>query len=256
MIVRCDAHGGTAANLHALQTANHHGVSRLQSHWAVQRLRREIRTLAPQTFEPSDTNSARVEFGDMPQWTFHGRGQLQVPTRAIVFRETRADHTEFWWVLLTDLREESAHELWTLYHQRGGTIEEYNDPSERAFHLRQLRTSHLPGLCVLQALVGLCWNLIHWETADLQLPEPSSKPPEPSALPAEQFPLDPATRPRRSASSYDLQHLLERASHCGLLLKRQPQTPREAAAAIHTNVSHARLNSLKRATQMQLPLSS
>lgn len=185
----------------------------------------------------------------MPQWTFHGRGKLPVQTRAIVFRETRADHTEFWWVLLTDLREESTHELWTLYHQRGGTIEEYNDQSERAFHLRQLRTSHLPGLCVLQALVGLCWNLIRWEIADLQLPE--SSPPH-----SEQFTSDTRTCDSRTVPSHDLQHLLERASRCGLFLRRQAQTPLEATDTIHTQESSAWLNWLKRATQIQWLLSS
>ena len=53
-----------------------------------------------------------------------------------------------------------------LSHQHGDTIDEVYVQSERAFHLRQLRPSQLPGLCVMQTLIGLCSNLIHWETAD------------------------------------------------------------------------------------------
>lgn len=34
-------------------------------------------------------------------------------------REARADHSDFWWVLLTDPREESTRDLGTLFHQRG-----------------------------------------------------------------------------------------------------------------------------------------
>ena len=255
VIVRTDAHGGTAANLHVLQTSKYHYVSRLQSHWAVQRLRREIAARALQTFDAGHSNSSRAEFWDMPQWTFRGRGKLQVITRAIVFRETRADGTEFWWVLLTDLSDPSANDLWTLYHQRGGTIEEYNDQSERAFHLRQLRTSHLPGLCVMQVLVGWCWNLIQWETADLQLPDQKPTRAEPPPNNPEPPSLDTNLRPLKTVA-HDLQHLLERASHCGLILSRHPETPLEVTDAIHTRESTTWLNWLKRAAQIQLLLSS
>jgi hypothetical protein len=257
VIVRTDSHGGTAANLQALQTAKYHYLSRMQSYWAVKRLRREVSTRPLQTFAQTSSTAAPVEFWDLPTWTFRGRGKLQVPTRAIVFHETRADQTDFWWVLLTDLSTESAEELWTLYHQRGGTIEEYNDQSERAFHLRQLRTSHLPGLCVMQALVGLCWNLIQWETADLQLPEAldNRSPPAASNEPLITDSTTPANPPRPKPQR-DLQHLLERASHCGLSLSRHPQSSLAVTDTIHTRESRAWLNWLKRAAQIQLLLSS
>lgn len=77
---------------------------------------------------------------------------------------------------------------------RVGTIEESKDQSEHAFYLRQLRTSHLPGLCVLQALVGLCRNLIGWETADGQLPESGRRPTRNSSPPTTRRPIrEPAT---------------------------------------------------------------
>ena len=107
----------------------------------------------------------------------------------------------------------------------------------------------------MQALVGLCWNLIQWETADLQLPDQKPTRAEPPHIIPEPPSLDTTSRPLKAAS-HDLQHLLERASHCGLILSRQPQTPLEVTDAIHTRESTTWLNWLKRAAQIQLLLSS
>jgi hypothetical protein len=60
--------------------------------------------------------------------------------------------------------------LWQRYHERGGTIEEYNDPSERASHLEVMRTGHFDGRNTLEALIGLCWDLTAWSLAELRLP--------------------------------------------------------------------------------------
>ena len=53
------------------------------------------------------------------------------------------------------------------YHEQGGTIEEYHDQSERAYYLEVMRTGNLHGLNVVQALVGLCWNLARWASEPL-----------------------------------------------------------------------------------------
>ena len=107
----------------------------------------------------------------------------------------------------------------------------------------------------MQALVGLCWNLIQWETADLQLPDQKPTRAEPPHIILEIPSLDTTIRPLKTAS-HDLQHLLERASYCGLILSHQPQTPLEVADAIHTRESTTWLNWLKRAAQIQRLLSS
>ena len=73
-------------------------------------------------------------------------------------------------MLLTDLKRGSAPRLWAEYCQRSGTIEEYNDQSERAYHLEVMRTGNFAGLNAVQSLVGLCWNLTRWATEDLALP--------------------------------------------------------------------------------------
>jgi hypothetical protein len=73
-------------------------------------------------------------------------------------------------VLLTDLKREKGRRLWQRYHERGGTIEEYNDPSERASHLEVMRTGHFDGRNALEALIGLCWDLTAWALAELRLP--------------------------------------------------------------------------------------
>jgi hypothetical protein len=209
VILRIDAHGGTAANLLCLHTEGYHYLTRMQSASGVKRMRRELATTPGQTFEACDSKGLvhTVEFWDQAAWTFRGRSGIQVTTRAILLKETLPTGREFWWVLLTDLSEAPA-ELWTCYHQRGGTIEEYNDQSEQAFHLEVIRTGNPAGLCALHALVGVCWNLIRWLTTDLELPPTQSPQADRSRW-----------VPARHIACRDL---MDRASHSGLKLFRTP----------------------------------
>jgi len=209
VVIRLDAHGGTAGNLHAMQTAGYHYLTRMQCYAGVKRLKKKVVGTPGETFEAPDSTGRvhRVEYWDVPAWTFRGRRGHAVTTRAILLHELNPDGQDFWWVLLTDLTEAVA-KLWDEYHQRGGTIEEYNDQSEEAYHLKGIRTGNIHGLGALYALVGLCWNLTAWATEDLELPPKIA----PHADPYRWVP----------ARDMSLAEILERASHCGLILNRQP----------------------------------
>jgi len=245
VICRIDSHGGTAANLRELARCGYHYISRLHSHSAQKRLRREVAGAPGRMFCGTDSTgrSREVECWDVPAWTFQGRDRQPVTTRAVLFREPdrKKPRKDRWWTVVTDLPEQPAEDLWSGYHQRGGTIEELCDQSEAGFHLDILRTSHLAGLNALHALVALCWNLIRWSTEDLQLPPPLT----PTADPARWVP----------ARSLDLRHLLERASHCGLLLIQITiQAPLEAECPNCSPESKAWLHWLNEPIQYRFAL--
>ena len=144
-------------------------------------------------------------------------------------------------MLVTDLTQETPQELWTQYHQRSGTIEEYNDQSERAYHLEVLRTGSYDGLNALHALLALCWNLSVWATEDLELP--------PTEAPH-------AERSRWvKASRLDRSQLLVRAALSGLRLYRTSPTARlEAEDTAFTPESKAWLQWLTQPIQYRLRL--
>ena len=101
-----------------------------------------------------------MQFWVLPRWQLSGKGERnKLYTRVTVYHERRPDGKKEWQVLLTDLKREKGRRLWRHYHERGGTIEEYNDQSERAYHLEVVRTGHFDGLNALHSLIGLCWNL-------------------------------------------------------------------------------------------------
>jgi hypothetical protein len=111
----------------------------------------------------------------------------------------RPDGKHEWLVLLTDLKREKGRRLWQRYHERGGTIEEYNDQSERAYHLEVVRTGHFDGLNALHSLIGLCWNLTQWALEGLRLPPVQA----PSAAPVSWV----------AAVQLDLASVQQRAGH-------------------------------------------
>jgi hypothetical protein len=242
IMIRVDAHGGTLQNLQALQTAGYHYLCRLMPQGAVDRLRRDVCGAPGQVFAARDANGQlhTVECWDRPAWQLTN-GRRVVQTRAVVYREVFPSGHESWRVLLTDLPEPGPEELWTEYHQRGGTIEEYNDQSERAYHLQVLRTGGLSGLSAFHALVALCWNLTEWACENLQLP--------PSPAPG-------ADRERWTAArALDRSQLLWRASHCGLnLFRAGPHAILEVEDTAHTPESCGWRRWLRQLLQQRISL--
>jgi hypothetical protein len=172
VILRLDAHGGTIANIRAMRQHGYHYLCPLLSWAAVRRLREHLRGARGGWFDGTDSEgrSHHVQFWVLRRWQLTGRGRSKLFTRVTVYREPQPDGKHEWLVLLTDLKREKGRRLWQRYHERGGTIEEYNDQSERAYHLEVMRTGNFDGLNALQSLVGLCWNLTEWALASLRLP--------------------------------------------------------------------------------------
>jgi hypothetical protein len=246
VVIRADAHGGTFQNLKALQKQGYSYLCRMMSWSAVKRLKEARDSLPGQTFETADSQGAvhQVECWDAPRWEMSGRNRRDgvVTTRAVLFQEpgSRPDKP-FVFALLTSL-DLTPEELWTLYHQRGGTIEEYNDQSERAFHLAVIRCGSYHGLNALHALVGLCWNLTEWVLEDLQLPDPAPQ--------SDRSQWTPAPRLDRS-------RLLQRAALCGLRLIRRPGSSQlEVADTFRTIESGAWLRWLGKLIQPHLALAA
>jgi hypothetical protein len=243
VVIRTDAHGGTFHNLQQLQAAGYGYLCRMLSHSGIQRMRDTVATSPTQQFVPS--GSRIVEYWDVPEWTISGRRPKQgvVQTRAILYRDRKEGKEDYWTMLLTDMTRETPQELWAQYHQRSGTIEEYNDQSERAYHLEILRTGHYDGLNALHALLALCWNLSVWATEDLELP--------PSEAPH-------AERSRWvRASTLDRSQLLLRAALSGLRLYRaSPSACLEVDDTAFTPESKAWLRWLKQTIQRRLRLAS
>jgi len=210
VMIRTDSHGGTFRNLKRLQAAGYGYLCRLLSRSGIRRMRDTVATTPGGQFVAGD--SRVVEFWDVPVWTISGRRPQQgtVQTRAILFRDRKEGKEDYWTMLVTSSTQETPQELWAQYHQRSGTIEEYNDQSERAYHLEVLRTGSYDGLNALHALLALCWNLSVWATEDLELP--------PTEAPH-------AERSRWvKAWTLDRSQLLQRAALSGLRLYRTSQT--------------------------------
>ena len=243
VMLRTDSHGGTARNLTETKQAGYGYLTRLSSTAAQKKLLAEKCAAPGVTFRGQDSkgNQHYVECWDLPQWTLCGRGKVCVETRAVICREIRADQTEYCMTLLTNDTEAAPLQLWDSYHQRGGTIEEYNNQSEDGFHLEIIRTSNLHGLNALHALVGLCWNLQQWAGEELELP--------PTAAPQ-------AERLRwRPASTFNLRHWMDRASHSGLRLYRvTPRDPLEIEDTATTAESAAWQAWLQQPLQRRLRL--
>ena len=243
VVIRTDSHGGTFCNLQQLQAAGYGYLCRLLSQSGIQRMRDTVAMAPPGQFVPN--GSRVIEFWDAPEWTISGRRRKQgvVQTRAILFRDRKEGKDDYWTVLVTNLTQETPQELWAQYHQRSGTIEEYNDQSERAYHLEVLRTGSYDGLNALHALLALCWNLSVWATEDLELP-----------------PTD-APHAERSrwvkAATLDRSQFLQRAALSGLRLYRTSRTAYlEVEDTAFTPESKAWLRWLTQRIQQRLRLAS
>jgi hypothetical protein len=209
VLLRGDAHFGTATNVWSMHQAGYHYLCPLFNCWSKKRLKGHLRGRRGRWLQLTDSRGQvrRLQCWRVRRWPLRPKGRrVTVRPRATVYCERGPDGEEEWTVLLTDLKRFAAARLWQEYHQRGGTIEEYNDQSERACHLEVMRTGNFAGLVAVQCLVGLCWNLTRWATEELRLP--------------------PAIAPQASAEAWqpaagmDLSRLLERARHSGLRLYR------------------------------------
>lgn len=210
VLVRGDAHLGTIGNLRELRRQHYHYVCPLQSWSAGKRLREYVRGGRGGWFEDTDSTGQirRVQFWVVRRWQLSGKGKgRKLITRATVYRDRSRDAKHEWSVLVSDLKREKGRQLWRRYHGRGGAIEEYNDQSERAYHLEVMRTGNFAGLQVVHGLIGLCWNLTRWATAALRLP-----PLQGPQAPPERW---------QAAAGLDLAAVQQRAAHSGLRLYRE-----------------------------------
>jgi len=243
VILRLDAHGGTIANIRAMREHGYHYLCPLLSWAAIQRLREHLRGAHGGWFDGTDSEgrSHHVQFWVLPRWQLTGRGRTKLYTRATVYHEPRPDGKHEWLVLLTDLKRERGRRLWQRYHERGGTIEEYNDQSERAYHLEVVRTGHFEGLNALHSLIGLCWNLTQWALAGLRLPPVQA----PAAAPVSWV----------AAVQLDLAAVQQRAGHSGLRLYRSgPGAILEVEDTANTAESVAWCQWLQQPIQLRLRL--
>jgi Transposase DDE domain group 1 len=209
VILRLDSHGGTIQNLRELKAHGYHYLCPLLSWAAVKRLREQVQHCRGGWFTEVDSAGGqhRVQFWVVPRWRLCGRGRgRKLDVRATVYHEQRPDGKREWTVLITDLKREKGRRLWRRYHERGGTIEEYNDQTERAYHLEVMRSNCFAGLQVVQSLVGLAWNLTQWATAGWRLPPVQA----------------PQAAPERWEAVWgmDLTELQRRAAQSGLRLYR------------------------------------
>jgi DDE family transposase len=211
VIIRGDSHLGTIDNLRACRAHGYHYLCPLQMWSAKKRLRQDVQQRGQRggwfTEVDSKGQEHRVQFWIVRRWQLSGKGKgRKVYTHATVYCEHLPTGEKDWSVLVSDLKREKGRRLWQAYRQRGGTIEEYNDQAERAYHLEILRTSNFAGLNALHSLIGLCWNLTRWAAEHLRLPP----------LQAPQ-----AERDRwQPAAAMDLSELLARAAQSGLRLYR------------------------------------
>ena len=244
VVPRGDAHFGTAANLVRIRAAGDHYLGPLYSYWSKKKLKERVRACRGRWFTATDSTGQvhRLQCWRVRRWRLKGKGTRGgARPRAAVYREQLPDGKEFWSVLLTDGKGVAAPRLWAEYCQRGGTIEEYNDQSERAYHLEVMRTGNFAGLNALLSLVGLCWNLTRWATEDLELPPT----PAPAADPAAWVP----------ATKLDLAQWMQRAQHSGRRLYRPSAAgPLEVEDTADTPESKAWLRFLRQPIQLRLRL--
>jgi hypothetical protein len=244
VVVRGDAHLGTIGNLRELRRRRYHYLCPPQSWSAVKRLKEQVRGRRGRWFSATDRAGRvqHVQFWVLRRWQLRGKGKSRtVRTRATVYCEDRPDAKPVWSVLLTDLRGLKGRQLWQRYRERGGTIEEYNDQAERAYHLEIIRTGHFAGLNALHSLIGLCWNLTRWATAALRLPPLQA----PGAAPEHWV----------AAATLDLSAVLQRAAQSGLRLSRShPGAILEVEDTIETAESAAWCRWLQQPIQRRLRL--
>jgi len=246
VVLRGDSHEGTIGNLRDCRAHGYHYLCPLQSWSALKRLREHVQQHGQRGGWFSEVDSKgkehRVQFWIVRRWHLSGKGKSRkLYTHATVYCEHLSTGKQEWSVLVSDLKREKGRRLWVDYHQRGGTIEEYNDQAERAYHLEIMRTSTLAGLNAVHSLIGLCWNLTQWAAEQLTLPP----------LQAPQ-----AERTRwQPASTMDLSEVMTRAAHSGLRLYRgQAGAVLEVEDTAGTPESQAWRCWLQEPIQLLLPL--
>jgi Transposase DDE domain len=244
VLLRGDAHFGTAANLYQMRKAGYHYLCPLFNCWSKKKLKEQVRGCKGGWVEIADSTGQvhRFQFWRVRRLTLRAkRKRGEVRPRATLYCERNADGEESWTVLLTDLKRMSAARMWQEYQQRNGTIEEYNDQSERAYHLDVMRTGNFAGLNALQCLVGLCWNLTRWATEELRLPPVLAPNADPTVWIA--------------AAGIDMDQLMQRARHSGLRLYREsPCSTLEVENSAASAESEAWLRFLQQPVQRRLRL--
>jgi hypothetical protein len=244
VVLRGDGHAGTLANLAATREAGYHYLYKLSHPTTLRRMRAAVQDCAGVPFTDADDsgNPCQVTFWKLSDWELVNKDgpERRLKTPVVVYHEQLSDGTESWWALATDVVG-SGPELRQWYRDRGGTIEEYYDQTERAYHLDLMRTGNFAGLAVFQVLVGLCWNLTCWATGELNLP--------------------PALAPQSDRTAWipvrsmDLSAVMERARHCGLRLYRKSTAePLEVEDTVVTPESTAWLRWLRQPIQHRLRL--
>jgi hypothetical protein len=245
VVLRADSHSGTVANIKAAQQAGYHYLFKLMQCKTVTRIRDAIAGQPGTSFTPpTDEDPATVTWWELPAWELVNKDgpTRRVTTRVILYHDQPADpqKKDRWWGIACDWACD-GEALWQCYRDRGGTIEEYFDQSERAYHLDLMRTRQFGGLAAYQVLVGLCWNLTCWATEELTLPPPLS----PSADRSVWVP----------ASAFDLSAVMQRACHSGLRLARNsPAGPLEVEDTAATPESTTWLKWLRQPIQRILRL--
>lgn len=209
VVLRGDAHCGTLENIRAAQEAGYLYLFKVMQRKTVNRLRKAVQESAGTSFTvTTGGTTTTVTWWELPAWELVNKdGPVRrTTTRVILYREQRQNsNDEQNWAVACNWNLD-GEELWQKYRDRGGTIEEYNDQSERAYHLDLLRTRHFEGLAAIQVLTGLCWNLSQWALEELKLPPSLS----PQADPEDWIP----------AHQMDLSAVMERGRHSGLRLTR------------------------------------
>jgi hypothetical protein len=244
VLLRGDSHLGTINNLRECRRRRYHYLCPL-GHWAaVKRARAAVQGRRGRRCEEIDRAGRRhrLQFWLLRGWQLCGKGrQRRLHTQATVYCDQVDGGQPHWTVLVSDLKRLQGRRSWQLYQQRAGTIEEYNDQSERAYHLEVLRSGHFEGLQALHSLIGLCWNLTRWATEELRLPPLQAPQAPPPAWEA--------------AARMDLGALLERAAHSGLRLYRAaPQATLEVEDTAQTAESTAWRCWLQQPIQLRLCL--
>jgi hypothetical protein len=244
--LRGDAHLGTIGNLRDCRAHGYHELCGLQSWSAEKRLREHGQQKGQRGgwFEEVDSQGQphRLQYWNVPHGRLSGKGKSRkLRTQATVYCEHKPEGTKEWRVLVSDLKREKGRRLWQHYHQRGGTIEEYHDQAERAYHLEIVRTGNFAGLNGWHSWIGLCWNLTRWATEQLLLP-----------------PLQAPQAPRsrwQAAWRMDLSAVLARGAHSGLRLYRaRVGGGLEVEDTAGTAESHAWRCWLQEPIQLRLPL--
>lgn len=244
VLLRADSHAGTAANLACMREHGYHYLCPLYSCWSKNKLKKRLQGKHSHWFMHIDSKGQErhIECWELRRWQLASKGgRFRVRPRALVYREIDAEGDEHWQILLTDVKGRSPAWWWQHYQQRGGTIEEYNDQTERAYHLEVMRTGNYAGLQAVHSLVALCWNLTRWATEGLLLPPLLS----PQAAEVSWV----------RAETLSLSQLVERASHSGLRLYRGGVgEPLEVEDTLDSGESRAWIRCLQQPVQLRLRL--